>query len=62
MSFDTLIRGLCGKGFSQSVSVTHKGNRVTVNGKTIEVPSGASLKITNGDVYINGKLYVEEKK
>lgn len=40
-------------------NVTVVGNKCSVNGKTISIPSGSSVSIENGTVYVNGKKYVE---
>ncbi len=33
-------------------------NQITINGKTINIPSG-SICITNGEVYVNGQRYTD---
>lgn len=45
---------------NNSVMVSGRNNTCRVNGKTISVPSGASVCVSNGRVYINGKEYTEE--
>lgn len=34
-------------------------NKVTVNGTTVEVPSGTSVSVVNGKVYVDNKLVVQ---
>lgn len=45
---------------NSSVMMSGRSNTCKVNGKTINVPSGASVSVSNGKVYINGKEYTEE--
>lgn len=40
-------------------SIMQGGRTCNVNGVTIEVPEGASVSVSNGKVYINGKEYTE---
>ena len=37
-----------------------RNNTCKVNGKTINVPNGASVSVANGKVYINGKEHTED--
>ena len=37
-------------------------NRVSINGRTIEVPNGRNLSIINNKVYVDGKLYDTDKE
>jgi|GEM_PF-766141 len=43
------------------VSINGGNNRVNVNGIEIEVPSGSSVSIQNGTVYVDGKEYENEE-
>ena len=35
-------------------------NTVTVNGRTIKIPNGSSISVTNGVVLVDGKPYTDE--
>lgn len=48
------------KYINNSVSMSGRNNKCVVNGKTINVPSGATVSVSNGKVYVNGKEYVED--
>ncbi|MGL5765013.1 MAG: hypothetical protein ACRCX8_05160 [Sarcina sp.] len=48
-----------GRGIVNSIMSSGRNNKCTVNGVTIDVPSGASVSVQNGKVFINGKEYTE---
>ena len=45
----------------KNMNIFQLGNKTMINGIEIDVPKNASISVRNNKVYINGKLYEDEK-
>lgn len=62
MSFFNNFKSMNNVNINNS-SITMSGNgKVTVNGKVINAPKGSTVSMKGDKVYINGKLYDEDKE
>lgn len=44
------------KGININQSISMSGNKVTINGKTVQVPNG-NISIVNNKIFVNGKEF-----